>query len=87
MIRYPHHEHPGIPIVSNVMDGDRHVDVCDAGRYRRTRSPLHGATGPGRRRARAAANHGAKDFRSVTQSGKIRHLRRPSMDHPRRALR
>ena len=48
MIGYLHPEHPGTPIISNVMDGDRRADVRDAGRYRRTRSPLHGATGSAR---------------------------------------
>ena len=32
--QYLHPEHPEILIVSNVMDGDRHVGIYDAGRYR-----------------------------------------------------
>ena len=31
--QYLHQEHPEILIVSNVMDGDRHVGIYDAGRY------------------------------------------------------
>lgn len=31
--QYLHPEHPEILIVSNVMDGDRHVGIYDAGRY------------------------------------------------------
>ena len=31
--QYLHSEHPEILIVSNVMDGDRHVGIYDAGRY------------------------------------------------------